>query len=180
MLFQWSKKRKILEDDLLCDGLKGRVRYFCTRYHGAPDEVGRMAILVDGEERLVISDEIDSRIDAEYYGRSHRSFCEIQTQYNDQGQFGSFSFQNAILIFLETPIEESLRSSDPLLNLFAILDRRVGKRRLQKLRGGLISGELPPVPDWLRFFYDLRLEAEGMEKLPVPSPVDKAHFGNTV
>lgn len=166
MLFQWSKKRKLLEDDLLCDALKGRVRYFCTRYHGAPDEVGRMTILVDGVERLNISDDIDGRIDAEYYGRSSRPWSEIKAQYSDQGQFGSFTFQNAVLIFLESPIEESLCSSNHLLNLLAILDRRVGKRRLYKLRDGLISGEIPPIPDWLRFFYDLRLEAEGLEKLP--------------
>lgn len=169
MLFQWSKKRKILEDDLLCDALKGRVRYFCTRYHSAPDEIGRMSVLVDDVERLVISDDIDERIDSEYYGWSSRSFDQIRSQYNEQGQFGSFSFQNAILIFLESPIEESLNSSNHLLNLLAILDRRVGKRRLQKIREELISGELPPIPDWLRFFYDLRLESEGMETLPAPS-----------
>lgn len=37
----WSSKRKKLEDELLCKALRGRVQYFFTIYHGAPDDEGR-------------------------------------------------------------------------------------------------------------------------------------------
>jgi len=39
-----------LEQDLLCDALKGRLKYFITKYNNAHDESGRVAIIVDGRE----------------------------------------------------------------------------------------------------------------------------------
>ena len=39
--------------------------------------------------------------------------------------------------------------------MFAVLDRRIGKRTLDKLQDS-ISDQ----PEWLRFFYLLRMEAE--------------------
>lgn len=170
MLFQWSKIRKLLEDEFLCDKLKGRVRYFCTRYHHSPDERGRMAILVDDVEQVVASDEIERMILGEYCALYAPPLEEIIKTYAQYGQFSSYDFQTAILRFLESPIEDSLASSDSLLNLFAILDRRVGKRRLAKIREEFANGRHAPIPDRIRFFYNLRLEAEGMDILP-PNPV---------
>lgn len=46
----WSGIRKRLEQDLLCEKLRGRVQFFRTIYHGAPDEYGRFAVRVDGKE----------------------------------------------------------------------------------------------------------------------------------
>jgi len=42
----WSGVRKRLEQDLLCDALKGRLKYFITKYNNAHD----VAIIVDGRE----------------------------------------------------------------------------------------------------------------------------------
>lgn len=39
--------------------------------------------------------------------------------------------------------------------MFAILDRRIGKRTLMK-----IEEHVGKQPEWLQFFYQLRLEAE--------------------
>ena len=166
MLFQWSKIRKLLEDEFLCDKLKGRVRYFCTRYHHSPDERGRMAILADEVERVVASDEIESMIQAEHCALYAPDLEEIIETYARAGQFSGYDFQTAILRFLESPIEDSLASSDYLQNLLAILDRRVGKRRLAKIREEFANGKHAPIPHWLRLFYNLRLEAEGMDILP--------------
>lgn len=41
--------------------------------------------------------------------------------------------------------------------MFAILDRRVGKRTLDKLKG-----VLDEQPEWLKQFYVLRFEAENL------------------
>ena len=48
----WSGVRKRLERDLLCEKLRGRVQYFLTHYHGAPDNYGRFAVRLDGKEIL--------------------------------------------------------------------------------------------------------------------------------
>lgn len=46
----WSGLRKELEENFICDSLKGRVKYFLTHYHGAPDKYGRVCVRVDGKE----------------------------------------------------------------------------------------------------------------------------------
>lgn len=46
----WSGLRKELEQDRLCPALRGRVQYFATHYHGAPDDYGRVCVRVDGKE----------------------------------------------------------------------------------------------------------------------------------
>lgn len=50
MTMSWGRTRKILEENLLCEKLRGRVQYFFTIYHNAPDQYGRFAIRVDATE----------------------------------------------------------------------------------------------------------------------------------
>jgi len=64
----WAEVRKILEQDLLCDSLKGRVRYFTTRYRKAHDNIGRVCVLVD--EKEIIS--MPFSIEDERYAETHR------------------------------------------------------------------------------------------------------------
>lgn len=58
--------------------------------------------------------------------------------------------------FLSISIEDSLESKDILLNIFALLDRRVGKKRLQNL-GEKMKLKHPIV----QFFYELRCNTKG-------------------
>ena len=52
-------------------------------------------------------------------------------------------------------IQESINSTNPLIRMFAVLDRRIGKRTLAK-----ISDTINEQPEWLRQFYNLRFEAD--------------------
>ncbi len=45
------------------------------------------------------------------------------------------------------------------MRMFAVLDRRVGKRRLVRL-----ADRIADEPEWLRTFYLIRLRAEGINK----------------
>lgn len=58
--------------------------------------------------------------------------------------------------YLSSNIETSLKSDSPFINALAVLDRRVGKRRLQKMadKGSSIA------PKWAWPFYAARFEAE--------------------
>ena len=69
----WSKIRKKLEQDLLCESLRGRVRYFATRYRHAHDGTGRVCILVDNEEKLNMPYETQYKISEEVYKRKDSS-----------------------------------------------------------------------------------------------------------
>ena len=42
-------------------------------------------------------------------------------------------FGDAMRAYLDMPVGEALESQDPLVRAFAIVDRRLGKRRLAKL-----------------------------------------------
>lgn len=154
----WSNLRKILEEDRLCPALRGRVQYFMTRYHDAHDDEGRLCIRVDGKEYLN-SHMLNIRAmspDGMWYWREKQEQIE-------KGLFDNLEMLNAIEIYMdELTIDEALSSENPLIRLFAVLDRRVGKRRLPQL-----AAAMKDEPEWLRFFYRLRLEAEGFTEKPV-------------
>lgn len=56
--------------------------------------------------------------------------------------------------FLEMPVSQTLHSENCILRIFAILDRRVGKRTLRRIRE---QGAYQKLPPWVQQFYQLRL-----------------------
>lgn len=166
---RWSGIRKKLEEDYLCTALKGRIQYFCTSYSKCPDHEGRAAILLDGAEVLK----------SNYYAyeatRNHTQRA-VEVQYSDlsrvacwqqafqatlnHGCFDQRIFYQAFQEFDNQGIARSLQSANPLVRILALLDRRVGKRRLLALQHQM-EQEL----DWVRFFYFLRIEAEEIKLL---------------
>jgi hypothetical protein len=61
-------------------------------------------------------------------------------------------FNVAVNRFLTSSIEESLESKDILLNVFALVDRRVGKKRLLKM-----AEQMKFKHPIVKYFYELRL-----------------------
>lgn len=181
MATSWSGLRRELEEEFLCPALRGRVQYFVTRYHGAPDQEGRASIRVDGQERLRANPydpelryrALEHRLKQEravpmreYVGRGGVDFLydaenravedEVTRLRQTDGVFGDWEFREAAEEFRNLPIDAALASENPLVRLLAVLDRRVGKRRFAALRE-----RMDEEPEWLRYFYRLRLEAEG-------------------
>lgn len=161
----WSGTRKKLEGDYLCPSLRGRVRYFAVTYRKSHDREGRAAILVDGEEvlkgnyftytRALWQRERDYQ---EKQGLSLREAClTAERSVLEDGLFDQRDFYTAFQEFDNQRIEASLSSENPIVRIFALLDRRLGKRRLAALED-TIEQEL----DWVRPFYLLRVEAEGL------------------
>ena len=159
---RWAETRKMLEQDLLCDALKGRVRYFATRYRKAHDGVGRVCVLVDGKEiiNMPFFTEV-KRYNETYKRKEHtpdRSFQDVFTEvYDDfanEGKYYAGDFGFALDEFLSLDIQEALKSGNWLVRMMAIMDRRVGKRTLEKLKPSI-----PDLPDWLQYFYNLRIES---------------------
>ena len=64
-------------------------------------------------------------------------------------------FSDALAAYRRQPVADSLASENPIQRMFAIVDRRVGKRTLQKLADS-VQGQ----PEWLRVLYLARMEAE--------------------
>jgi hypothetical protein len=173
----WSGIRKLLEEDLLCEALRGRVQYFITKYNNAHDESGRVAVRVDGVEvlkgnefiyyrdYLPLENALKKELGVPRRAWNGRGFLNkeenekveelIKQQMLEQGDFSVWQFTDALQEYKNNPIKESLSSLNPIVRMFAILDRRVGKRTLQRL-----EQEMEQQPEWLRFFYQLRMSAE--------------------
>lgn len=69
----------------------------------------------------------------------------------------SLSKSNFIVVankFLTTPIEESLESNDILLNVLALVDKRVGKKRILNM-----SEKMKLKHPIVQYFYDMRRNA---------------------
>ena len=153
----WSGTRKKLETDYLCPALRGRVRYFATTYRESHDQEGRAAILVDGGEILKSNYfEYDGSFWSMYY-RLGKDASVIKQIVLNRGLFDQRIFYTAFQEFDNQSIESSLTDANPIVRIFALLDRRLGKRRLAALED-VMEKEL----DWVRPFYRLRMKAEGL------------------
>ncbi len=165
----WSGIRNKLENDYLCPVLRGHIQYFATSYSKSHDHVGRAAIIMDGFE-VLRSNYYD--YEQNYWNRyqalqldgagendSKATFRLAHEMTLNDGCFDNGFFYEAFGIFDNQSIEKSLVSENPLVRIFALLDRRLGKRRLVTLEKSM-EKEL----DWVRVFYVIRMQAEGLKK----------------
>lgn len=67
----------------------------------------------------------------------------MRTEYTDE------EFCNALEKYRNSDIHTSIFSDDPIVRMFAVLDRRLGKRSIEKLN-------VWEQPLWLQPFYELR------------------------
>ncbi len=147
MSWNWSGIRKKLEQNYLADCLRGRIQYFVTRYREAHDGVGRACIRLDGKEIL-----------QGCHFHTERYWTNVMDDHAlDLGAFDEGDFYAAFQQFNNQSIEKSLNSENLIVRIFAVLDRRVGKRTLLKLEES-IQNE----PVNFQTFYAIRMEAEGL------------------
>ncbi|MBQ7783421.1 MAG: hypothetical protein IJ368_05575 [Oscillospiraceae bacterium] len=151
--------RNKLENDYLAQSLKGHIRYFATSYSKCPDHYGRASILFDGREILSGS---------YYYPYSKAHLLPENLRYsvglpygrmyNTALAFGRFDqqcFYHAFEIFDNQSIEKSLDDENLLVRIFAVLDRRVGKRRLLSIKEHITNE-----PKIFQEFFFIRINAE--------------------
>ena len=149
-MHDWSGMRKKLEQDYLAEPLRGHIRYFVTTYKHSPDHEGRVAILLD---------------DREIFGGNYWDAWPDEILYPDEDPFvmmmqcyeglNQRDFYEAFHLFDTQPVQQSLCSENRIVRLFAVLDRRVGRRTLMKLRDSL-STQTPA----FRKLYEIRMQAE--------------------
>lgn len=137
----WSKTKKQLES-LICDSLKGRVEFFCSNYR-MHDGIGRAYITVDGNEVY--------------------NMCTLKRDYYrkpKEGVYSQVEFLEAAREYLNNPIEISLKSTNVIIRLLSLLDKRTGKRTLENMKTTISNEECI-----IQYFYRLRCEAEGTNNL---------------
>lgn len=153
--------RNKLEKDYLAESLRGHIQYFATAYRWNRDHEGRAAIRYDGKEIIQGCYWNNWRKahlfpnDDKYERRMSVNNAFIDDTALRLGVFDQHCFYAAFREFDNQSIEKSLESEDLLVRIFAILDRRVGKRRLETMKDTILDE-----PETFREFYAIRAVAE--------------------
>lgn len=146
--------------DRLCEPLKDRITYFLTRYHKVHNVYGRASVRLDGKELVnftwVEGYEQEQDVHETWKNTGVWDFDapNLMEKWNNEATFSDDDFLDAATQFLQLPINSALKSENFLIRVFAILDKRVGKRTLEAIRA---SEEYKTYPQWVRQFYELRL-----------------------
>ncbi|MGX9416164.1 SF0329 family protein [Vibrio sp. WJH972] len=159
---QWSKRKKKVEE-FFCESVKGRVELRSTHYRGSQDEQGRGYITFDKTE-------IWSMCTLSFYSIEYERIEEIINQKGitpyeaqkitheelaSEGKFNQYTFYDSLDEYCNNSIEASMESDNLLIRCLAMLDSRLGKRRLRNFE---LSKESQKVVQ----FYRIRCECEGI------------------
>ena len=159
----WSGIRHKLEIEYLAPNLRGHIQYFATSYSKSPDHEGMAAIRYNGKEIIkgnYWNQYMKAHLfpkDDTYDRRMRESFPFIDNTALELGVFDQRCFYQAFEEFDNQNIDKSLPSDNLIVRIFAILDRRVGKRRLLSMRE-LMENQ----PSVFQEFYAIRMHHEGL------------------
>ena len=136
----WSGIRHKLETEYLALSLRGYIQYFATTYSKPPDHEGRASIRYNGKE-IIKGNYWNQYVmahlfpkDDTYERRMHESFPFVDNTALKLGVFDQRCFYQAFEEFDNQIIDKSLVSDNLIVRIFAILDRRIGKRRLISMK----------------------------------------------
>jgi hypothetical protein len=145
---QWSKLKSRVKG-LICPELRDRIDIHLTSYRESHDGADKVWTTVDGQRVFSCKHYHREWAEAEAYYGSLRG--EQVTDFLKSREIhGPGDFGNAMRSCLDMPVGEALKSSDPLVKAFALVDRRVGKRAIAKLEISAAEHTL------VRAFYELR------------------------
>lgn len=156
---KWSKLKQRIEDGF-AGCIRGRVSIYATRYTSGSHFMARGWITVDGVQIVnfstpdsmnkfgLMTPEINERIPEEQ---------RTPGLHAEKGEFSRYDLFDACWAYLNISIADALKDENPLIQAFAMLDKRLGKRRLKNLD----PEKLHPLPAGLLRF---RLECENMEQ----------------
>ncbi|WP_203362847.1 hypothetical protein [Bacillus sp. REN10] len=178
---KWSKVKKQL-DGLICDSLKGRILFQVTNYRKAHDQMGRVFIQIDQKEIMSFCSiktemEIMERerqlrhihsieYDIENKGENINIYEQAKKWANEEGFFEQSDFFDALEEYFSVTIEQALSSTNPLVRMLAVIDRRMGKRTLLKLQDNM-ENEHPFVQEmykWRMEFNKILTQAKQEQK----------------
>lgn len=159
----WSGIRNKLETEYLALSLRGHIQYFATTYSKSPDHEGRASIRYNGKEIIkgnYWNQYVKAHLfpkDDTYERRMHESFPFVDHTALELGVFDQRCFYQAFEEFDNQSIDKSLVSDNLIVRILAVLDRRIGKRRLISMKD--FMEEEPPV---FQKFYAIRIHHEDL------------------
>jgi hypothetical protein len=166
----WSKLKKNIENNF-ADALNDSVKLYTTTYgsnYDVQDLYNRGWITVDGIEVVNFSTpeafflyrrELNATTPTKYPANTATKPHADRTpeRLTEKGEFSKYDLTYSCAAFLNMSIEQAAGHESPMIQMLAVLDKRLGKRRLALLD----QKKLHPL---VRYFLDLRLDAEGLKK----------------
>lgn len=168
-LGSWSGMRKYLEQEMLADSLKKHVRYNCTTYVGMDGCKVFEIFINDALVKRFSLETVNTffiengyKESSEFHGTNEywKDFTSLldKIPVSQRSEYTDDEFCEALERYRNQPIMQSMYSDNVLERMFAILDRRIGKRTLITLKDSIQNQ-----PVWLQTFYNLRFSAESIE-----------------
>lgn len=148
IMSRWSKWKKRIEE-FICEELKDRVDVHATVYRETHDQRGKVWIELD---KRVIFEANTLEWDMEYYTLSdelrrinnctdykdekqargyYQAYDDAEEILRRKNKMDEFQFYNAMKYYFSSPFKDSLESENTLIRIFCLLDKRLGKRRLE-------------------------------------------------
>ncbi|MBC9874022.1 hypothetical protein [Macrococcoides bohemicum] len=162
---RWTKRKQLIED-FIYDPLKNRISINRIVYRKSHDEEARMTITFDKQE-IFTADNIQFalksfELEKQGVGKEYQPFnCDdkkidlfektIRDAAEAEGKYAVYHLEDFFDYFLLS-VEEALQHSHVLIRAFAMLDKRLGKRRFSTLD---ISNEHKLVQQ----FYEIRKQS---------------------
>ncbi|ETT86799.1 hypothetical protein MKZ08_09395 [Viridibacillus sp. FSL R5-0477] len=169
---KWSKVKKQLKS-FTCDSLKDRIDFHIINYRKAHDQLGRAVITVDKKEifsmcTIIAEREMNRKewnireeqnVKYDIYDHKHNLEMGLQAHemIKEEGILAQYDFFDAVEEYLSSPIDTSIKSTDIIIKVLSLIDRRVGKRTLKKLNESFETEH-----EGIRYFLKLRCDAEGI------------------
>lgn len=160
----WSGMRKYLEKEMTAEHLRGRIRYGCTRYVEM-DGCHIFELCIDGKQIKRFSHEtlytyfIENKSSEASSESVRLNFHKLwdNTPMQNRTEYTDNEFCDALEEYRKQDIKKSICSENPIVKMFALFDRRVGKRTLKK-----IKNDMDGQPKWIYNIYKLRCESENI------------------
>jgi hypothetical protein len=132
---RWSKLKQLIEQRF-AESVSGHVELFVTRYKDSHDEAGRWALRIGGKEVGGIGDYSsegrfwDLKETGEFSDKYCRDINKVQTE---AGSHDLVLFNDSLYNYLNLTINDAIQSKDIVIKSLAMLDKRLGKRRLREI-----------------------------------------------
>lgn len=166
---RWSKLKSLVEDRF-APSLARRVALHQARYRHSHEEVGRVTLTVDGQEVAAFATHMgwqqvrpltDQLMDARAAWGSPAAYAQatadVEGRLRAEGELSDAVALADLEAYLSMSLDAALGAESPLVRALAMLDRRLGKRRLRLLR--FPDSEIKMV----RALHALRCEAESID-----------------
>lgn len=149
LTMQWSKLKSRVKD-FICPELKDRIDFHLTSYRKSHDGADKVWITVDGQRIFSCKHYPYENGEAYLVWFEGMNRKQAKATLNENEIHNPVEFGESMRIYLDMPVEEALQSSNPFIQALALIDRRTGKRTIEKIKISETEHTL------VKTFYELR------------------------